>query len=567
MRLIWPRPRLQLLRRAEAPIFIKSYPPQHHAATIDVTMDIPQSDYGHVPLKTLALPQLVEVLTRILPILVPDKLEAVRHLPVLSDGPLFSVRKHIRAAAMGRNVVIKVLKKSISPGSSDPATEQELRRLFKEVKILSSRAVALHDNIIDLESMEFGIHSGNPLEICPAIVLEYASLGSLDSFQKTRTLSWSVRKSLCYDIANGLDGLHSSGILHGDLHSSHVLIFNHPEREFIAKLTGFGDSEIIAELTSPPILGGEICLQAPEAQERSIRMDQILETDVFSLGLLLWSVFVNQDAFATFDLPLEPITRNKSIKNTLTQPYLFRFIPLLIEHEVGVIEERDLKLLQEIFECTVRISPRSRDLSKVLYLLHPHNLRQTKLEDNGTSSKVELITGVETGLRSIKASLPFLKDLPFMVATQYIKALDMFLEQRINPKLMESAAWTLFHCHLHGYGTDRSPSKALETLLRYCGTNSSRTEMAELLVLVFREALDLNLEVEEEGDELDSLVLPLERLCAGKLGPWMGSASQTTLNVEDHGLTVDHSTVIDLCKDVEAGNIVTEKNCGSSNTL
>ncbi|KAH8744931.1 kinase-like domain-containing protein, partial [Hyaloscypha finlandica] len=170
---------------------------------------------------------------------------------------------------------------------------------MKEIRILCSKAVFDHDNLIHLESVEFGIHSGDPFEICPAIVLEKAPHGSLDDFLKNKSLTWETKKALCHDIASGLDQLHRHGVLHGDLKPSHVLIFDHPERQYMAKLTGYGDSRIISKMSSADELafGGTMPFRAPEIEEGSATFGQAWKTDIFSIGLLFWSIFVNRDFF------------------------------------------------------------------------------------------------------------------------------------------------------------------------------------------------------------------------------------------------------------------------------
>jgi serine/threonine protein kinase len=147
-----------------------------------------------------------------------------------------------------------------------------------------------------------------------------------------------MRKCLCYDVAAGLDAMHLAGIVHGDLNSPHILIFNHPKRRYLAKITSFGRSIIPSSSSQPQIPHGTVPWNALEVEDGKVRQGQLFQTDIFPLGLVLWKIFVHQDLFTSFDLPLDNAARNDDFKQILTMPYLFRFIPLQIEHEVGLIE-------------------------------------------------------------------------------------------------------------------------------------------------------------------------------------------------------------------------------------
>jgi ankyrin repeat protein/serine/threonine protein kinase len=500
------------------------------------------------------------------PGLVPTTLEAVRHLPVIKDGPLFSVREHIRANAMRRDVVIKIFKRSLSPGTTSGPTEEELERILKEIKILSSKPVALHNNLIDLESIEFCIHSGDPFEICPALVLGQAPHGSLDGFlKKNKCLSWQTKKALCHDIASGLNCLHRHGVLHGDLEPSHVLIFDHPERQYMAKLTGFGDSRIITRRISADqlTLGGTKPLRAPEIEEGSTTFDQCLKTDIFSVGLLFWSIFVNRDFSESFDLPLDKTFYKNDIMDILKLPYLFRFIPLLIEHEIGMIEEREFQILQKLFACTVRLSPRSRDLKQALSLLGSGD------EQTSTAQKDpydDIIEPVDSNFDGIKVSVNLLKALPYLVARQYLKALGA-LHQNADPgsELTKSATWTGFLCHFYGYGTEQSPQKATEILAKCLREEGELANLATLLVPVLCEALSI--ESEAQATETVPETPKTDADWDGKIGPWIKLGQSPAARPKDHGLTVGVKDTMSLWSTIQEGDNTMAAECGSSNTL
>ncbi|TVY83164.1 Heterokaryon incompatibility protein 6 OR allele [Lachnellula suecica] len=509
-----------------------------------------------------ALPFLVHFLAQENPRLVPAELENVGHLPVLHDGPLFAIKDHIRASANGRNVVLKIFKRSFSPGTKTPCTRTEFEKLAKEIRIMAFSPLLRHENIIELQSMSFGILRGDPLEICPAMTLGKSTYGDLASFQEANSVDMATRKMLCYDIAAGLDVLHRHGVLHGDLKPQHVLISDHPERRFIAKLTGFGDSLILSDSPRLFQLGGTVPFRAPEVEEGTIEPDQVLKTDLFSFGLLLWSILLHGSILSTFDLPLDSDAQNDDMKHIVGVPYLFRFIPLLIEHEIGFLDEDDFELLQNIFKCTVRIPPKFRDLTKALQLLKPHSGRQ----DIDLAEQIPAqanITSVSPMFEDLQASTLYLKELPFLVATQYVEALDMVTraDPKTYPGLRSNAAWALFLCNLHGYGVEYNPFKALGALKRCQDDAFQLSTISKVLEPVLYQVLGLD----DGGDESLALAASMEQLCLGMLGPWKGSSIKSSPS--EHGLEADKMFVSTLCSQPDKKEGVDEKELGGGNTL
>jgi hypothetical protein len=113
---------------------------------------IEQGDHN-LHLGITALPHLVSFLAELRGNFSPRQLEAFQHLPVLGNGSLYSVRRHIRAAAMGKTQVLKVFKKSISPEALDPVGETGFRSLLLKIKILALQYLNEHEKIVKLEEI------------------------------------------------------------------------------------------------------------------------------------------------------------------------------------------------------------------------------------------------------------------------------------------------------------------------------------------------------------------------------------------------------------------------------
>ncbi|CAG9944396.1 unnamed protein product [Clonostachys rosea f. rosea IK726] len=528
-----------------------------------------------LPTNLTVFPLLLEALSKEGADLVPHQLEAVRHLPPISEGPRYAVRRHLRAQAAGRNVVAKVLNRSISPSAAknDACTVIELVRLLKEIRILNYGPFRKHENIANLDAVEFGIFSGDPFEICPVLALEAAELGSLDTLQSkpaSQTLPWSARTSLLFDVASGLKALHDHGVLHGDLNPSHILIHPHPQRGLLAKLTGFGEAHIISHLKSPPALLGTAPWRAPEIEEATICLENVLKADIFSLGLVLWSICVMQNPFTKFDLPIDLSSSEESVKFIVRQAYLFRCIPFFIQHTVRELDDESLKMLEELFECSVRLTPASRDLSKILHILTPHSGRETApahQEDSRVDLEDLCIDMPEQSLNSITAGVSVLKDLPSLVAKEYVKTLQSILDLPLteeNKKLIEGSSWTLFLCHLYGYGTKRSVSAAIHALIRHPSDPQSPAVLVGNTVSVLKRALGEEFPVEIALEGLD---ISLEDGKPGSLGSWKTLRRPPAVNLQEHGIKVEETEILDYLDRVRMDEGLLEKNIGSGNTL
>lgn len=109
--------------------------------------------------------------------------------------------------------------------SVDPVEVTDTMRLkavLTEIKVLAHPPVLNHPNVVDLLGFLWDTQESSEKSIAPSLVMEDALLGSLDSFQKPDflTLSIDMKMEIVRDIAKGLDVLHDSGIVHGDLKSA-----------------------------------------------------------------------------------------------------------------------------------------------------------------------------------------------------------------------------------------------------------------------------------------------------------------------------------------------------------
>ncbi|KAJ5281640.1 hypothetical protein N7478_007012 [Penicillium angulare] len=165
---------------------------------------------------------------------------------------------------------------------------------LREVRVLTHEPIRKHLNIISLISFEWMFWPGEEPSLSPQLCLERSDLGDLASFQSANSLSYHEKRNIFLDIAHGLVALHDSGVVHGDIKSENVLIFEH-EGVYQAKICDFGFAVFLADIKDDKacLLGGTIPWIAPEFRRELPYPHYFLKlTDVYSLGLLFWRVLL-----------------------------------------------------------------------------------------------------------------------------------------------------------------------------------------------------------------------------------------------------------------------------------
>ncbi|KAJ5756002.1 hypothetical protein N7533_005545 [Penicillium manginii] len=166
---------------------------------------------------------------------------------------------------------------------------------LREVHVLTHEPIRKHPNIVSLISFEWMFWPGEEPSLSPQLCLERSELGDLASFQRAHSLPYQWKRKIFLDIAHGLAALHDSGVVHGDIKSENVLIFEH-EGVYQAKLCDFGFAVFLADIKKEKacLMGGTSPWTAPEFRRELPYPQYFLKlTDVYSLGLLIWRVLMD----------------------------------------------------------------------------------------------------------------------------------------------------------------------------------------------------------------------------------------------------------------------------------
>jgi hypothetical protein len=149
-----------------------------------------------------------------------------------------------------------------------------------------------HENIIHLLGLAWGNNDADPLHQLPILIVEYGNLGTLSDVQKKQTLTSALKANICLGIARGLNALHSSGIIHGDVKPDNIIMCSGEGKIMVPKLADFGFAIIASSEAPNVVIGGTRTWRAPES-DWAIPAAKLNLTDIYSFGLVVWSVVID----------------------------------------------------------------------------------------------------------------------------------------------------------------------------------------------------------------------------------------------------------------------------------
>ncbi|XP_020671558.3 receptor-interacting serine/threonine-protein kinase 3 isoform X1 [Pogona vitticeps] len=183
------------------------------------------------------------------------------------------------------------------------------------VKILNRNASFTRELLNEARAMDkarflyvlrlYGLYVGKvpPDGTCVGLVMEYMENGSLSTLREwVSTVPWALRFRILHQVALGMNFLHnlSPPLLHLDLKPSNVLL----DAELHVRVADFGLSKFKRGFTRPSSqasregegYGGTLEYLPPEAFA-DLNYHPTPGTDVYSYGILMWSVLAGQEPY------------------------------------------------------------------------------------------------------------------------------------------------------------------------------------------------------------------------------------------------------------------------------
>ena len=274
-----------------------------------------------------------------------------------------------------------VFKRTIPPvrqqQDSDSFFRSRAKALMLELRTLAHARIRQHENIVKLLGLAWETDQFDRTRKWPVFIMERATRGTLvDLLQPESHYNLPTRLHLMLDITLGLEALHKCGIVQGDIKFENVLVFDNPDdgRPFVAKLADFGGAmfDVLAPSTLP---SGTRPWNAPEWRDQ-LDMEELLLTDVYSLGFALWRILANgKHPFLEPGAPrseawLERADILKGNDETMRE----HFAKLSEELET----EAERLLAGIVIAFTVKRVPADRNLEEVKKLLAGTMLRQSR---------------------------------------------------------------------------------------------------------------------------------------------------------------------------------------------
>lgn len=299
----------------------------------------------------------------------------------------YGLGKHFKSTICA-TFVCKRLRIDEGPNARE-VDKRRMASVVNEVLALTDARLQKHENIVDLCGLcwECSPVTGDPL---PVLFVEKAEHGSLIDLQRRPLiLRYYTKQRLCLEIALGLEALHNASIVHGDMKSENVLIFAHPERGYIAKLSHFGSTveggDIVESLGEPTIVLTatdtyhplnvtvvSFPWNAPEYSDR-VRNADLRLLDIYSFGLQVWrTMFDSRDPFESLIDPQTSGDRVAGITKMKESPDFedLACATLQIESEAGSIaKDLDIEVISEVLKSTMIFNPQKRNLSKAIISL------------------------------------------------------------------------------------------------------------------------------------------------------------------------------------------------------
>jgi len=199
--------------------------------------------------------------------------------------------------------------------------------VMRELRVLIHPPFRNHECVIEV--LGYGRSTSPDWGAHPYLVVDYSDHGTLSQYLRWITPSIDQCRNLALDVAAGLQALHGSEIIYGDLKPDNILVFDcDGERPQVAKLADFRASIFDAGFEDGPVSYRETArYNAPEQEGRLLSQpggiaqtkEAFSKADIYSLGLVVWEAMNNGYEYCEPDWLVESETelqlRDRICKN------------------------------------------------------------------------------------------------------------------------------------------------------------------------------------------------------------------------------------------------------------
>ncbi|KAF4449677.1 serine/threonine protein kinase [Fusarium austroafricanum] len=243
--------------------------------------------------------------------------------------------------------------------------EKVIKSIITELSVISHPGLREHPRILDIYGFAWDqqvMSSGE--SVLPVIMEEYGEFGTITQFlHRAQSVGLDTKLMLASDIAHAVYALHQNGIAHSDLKPDNILVVQHnAETRPMAKLSDFGLSIFLDQHDSTKVwTAGTRPWMAPEHMT-PVTTDQLLKADVYSCGLILWSILLD----GQLPWELEAFESNnpmESFELVKKDPQMLMDISIGFLRDSGTIPEERMGEISNLFESLLTTAEdRSLDL-------------------------------------------------------------------------------------------------------------------------------------------------------------------------------------------------------------
>ncbi len=208
----------------------------------------------------------------------------------IADGGMASVYKGTQLS-LDRPVAIKMLNKQMRQHS-------EALEHFEAEAVIIARLN--HPNIIHV------IDRGVSKDGTPYFIMEYVDGADLKTVMKKTKLAFLKKVEICSQICKALSYAHKNGVVHRDIKPANVLI----DDEANARVLDFGIALLRNEDTvqrEKSDIIGTLSYVSPEQRENALKVTAA--SDIYSLGVMMYEMFVGRLPKGNFQTPKEVIAK------------------------------------------------------------------------------------------------------------------------------------------------------------------------------------------------------------------------------------------------------------------